>query len=185
MTFEAYLKKLKLLYAQQERSLVLQRGASATALQQVEKKLGSKLDPGLKAAWKCANGNSTSDYNVVFARHGFLTGYQFLSTKKALAERAGMQRRAPQYSGYVEETKRDTRIQDQWFAPGWLPFASFGGATLLLIQDHSPTKKGKVGQIIAFTHDPDEISYVAKDFATFLKLSMRAIAADPLESLAE
>jgi hypothetical protein len=37
--------------------------------------------------------------------------------------------------------------------------------------------------VIAFTHDPDEITYVAPDFPTFLQESLRSIDADPEEFL--
>ena len=90
---------------------------------------------------------------------------------------------APQYEGYVEEKPRDQRIRPGWFHDGWLPFAGFGGGILLLIQDYSPTEEGNIGQIIAFTHDPDEISYVAPDFQTFLHHSLSSIKEDPEEFL--
>ena len=61
--------------------------------------------------------------------------------------------------------------------------SGFGGGILLLIQDYYPTEEGNIGQIIAFTHDPDEISYVAPDFQTFLHHSLSSIKEDPEEFL--
>jgi cell wall assembly regulator SMI1 len=44
--------------------------------------------------------------------------------------------------------------------------------------DMSPAAKGSKGQVIAFTHDPDEISWVSKSFADFLAASLKAFKAD-------
>jgi cell wall assembly regulator SMI1 len=120
---------------------------------------------------------------MAVSRPGFLTGYDFLPLVAALGERDGLRRRAPNYEGYVETGARDRRIRPGWFHDGWPPFAGFGGGTLLLIQDYSPAAPGNVGQIIAFAHDPDEISYVATDFQNFLRASLPSINRDPQEFL--
>ena len=143
--------------------------------------MGFPLERGLRDAWLTADG---SEHQVrMFSRPGFLTGYDFLSLASALKERDSMRSIAPQYEGYVEERPRDQRIRPGWFYDGWLPFAGFGGGILLLIQDYSPAEEGNTGQIIAFTHDPDEISYVAPDFQTFLHHSLSSIKEDPEEFL--
>ena len=57
-----------------------------------------------------------------------------------------------------------------------------------MIQDYSPSETGRAGQIIAYTHDPDEIDYVAPDLRTFLRLSLKSIkedAEDFLEAVLE
>lgn len=181
VTFADYLQALRRVYADHEAGLSLNQPNTAGALIEAETRLGFALDPGLREAWRIADGSE--DEVRVFLRPGFLTGYDFLSLASAEEARAGMERRSPQYLGYVEETPRDRRIRDGWFHGGWAPFATFGGGSLLLIQDHSPAEDGVVGQIIAFTHDPDEISYVAPDFPTFLRLSLKGVQEDPEEFL--
>lgn len=118
-----------------------------------------------------------------FARPGFLTPYGFLSAASTLRFREVMRKRAPGYVGYVEPKPRDTRIMPTWYSDGWLPFADFGGGSLLLILDSSPASRGVPGQIIAYTHDPDEISYVAQSFDRFLSDSLKAAQRDPDEFL--
>ncbi|MGH6616763.1 SMI1/KNR4 family protein [Sphingomonas sp.] len=181
VTFADYIEELRSVYADHDAGLALHGPNTESALVEAEARLGFPLDLGLREAWRIADG---SEHEVrVFLRPGFLTGYDFLSLASAEAALAGMERRSPQYLGYVEETPRDRRIRDGWFHSGWLPFAAFGGNSLLLIQDHSPADGGTVGQIIAFTHDPDEITYVAPDFQTYLQLSLEAVWDDPEEFL--
>jgi cell wall assembly regulator SMI1 len=181
VTFADYIEELRGVYADHDAGLALHGPNTENALAEAEARLGFSLDPGLYEAWRIADGSD--DEVRVFLRPGSLTGYDFLSLTSAEAARAGMERRSRQYLGYVEEAPRDQRIRDGWFHRGWVPFAAFGGGTLLLMQDYSPADGGKAGQIIAFTHDPDEISYVAPDFRTFLQLSLDAVQEDPEEFL--
>ncbi len=183
MTFTAYLRAIQRLYAGADRRLVLSRPASETKLSALEKQLGAKLPAALRSAWRAADGGP--DYTPVFARPGFLTGYDFLPVAGARDAHAGFRRRAPQYEGYEPPKKRDRRIRPGWFEPGWVPFGAFGGATLVLMVDLSPSAKGVKGQVIAFTHDPDEITWVAPSFADFLARSAKAFAKDSDELLEE
>lgn len=138
------------------------------------------LQPGLRAAWKAADGSGTAS---LFIRSGYLTTYAFLPLADALEERESRRRIAPNYEGYENPEPRDPRIRPGWFQEGWVLFASFAEGTALLMADHSPAEGGQVGQVIAYTHDPDEISYVAPDWPTFLQLSLQEITADPEEFL--
>ncbi|WP_052216249.1 SMI1/KNR4 family protein [Sphingomonas sp. ERG5] len=179
--FAGYIEELRHVYADHDLRFCLSEPNTESVLAGAEARLGFALDPGLREAWKIADGG---EHEVrVFLRPGFLTGYDFLSLASAEEARARMERRSAQYIDYVEETVRDHRIRDGWFHGGWVPFAAFGGSSLMLIQDHSPAEAGKVGQVIAFTHDPDEITYVAPDFETFLQLSLEAVRDDPEEFL--
>jgi cell wall assembly regulator SMI1 len=146
-------------------------------LDSLEEQCGVHLPTELRAAWTAANGADA----IIFARPGYLTGYNFLSVAEALEERESMKDRAPGYVGYIEPKPRDSRIRAGWFQPGWLPFGNFGGGTLLLILDLAPAESGSMGQVIAFTHDPDRIDYVAPTFERFLGASLAAIEADPGE----
>lgn len=181
MDFAQYLVRLEAIYNEHDVPWSTQAGASESALAAAERKLGFALDPGLRAAWR--SGDGSADEVSLFVRPDFLTSYEFLPLEAALAAREGMCKRAKQYVGYADPQPRDPRIQAGWFHEGWLPFASFGGASLLLIQDYAPAPGGEVGQIIAYVHDPDEIAYVATDFADLLTRSLRDIQADPEEFL--
>ena len=181
MLFSEYIEELRKIYKKYDVPCDVARGCVESSLKEAETLLGFPLDRGLRDAWQLADG---SEHGVrVFSRPGFLTGYDFLSLTSALEERENMREIAPQYEGYVEKKPRDQRIRPGWFHEGWLPFATFGGGTLLQIQDYFPTEKGNIGQIIAFTHDPDEISYVAPDFQALLSQSSSWIQENPEEFL--
>lgn len=144
--------------------------ASLTAANAV---LGFVLDPVRKVTWQSANDGD--EWQTVFAR----PGYAFLSLEAALRERVGMACRAPQYDDYAQEKYRDSRICSGWYQAGWRPFVAYSAPDMLLIADHSPTARGQCGQIIAFSHDPDTISYVCTDFATLLEQSLATIRQNP------
>lgn len=175
MQFKDYLAQLTALYVQAEVNLQLQAPASPEEIAALESSYGYRLPVELKNAWLHGNGGATDQH--LFARPGYLTGFDFLSIDDALKERAGMLRRSPQYANYRYEqgSPRDARISPGWYEPGWLPFAKYGGATLLLILDFSPTTQGQAGQIITFTHDPDCIDYVAPSFDVFLRDSLNML----------
>ena len=164
MEFPAFVSALKAFYQDNDQPLRLKPKTTEADIAAAEQELGFEIDPALKAAWLAANGGPS--YKPVFARQGYLTGYDFLPLQDALKQWRGLRTRAPRYAGYGQPTPRDPRIQDGWFQEGWLPFAGFSAPTLMLMLDHTPTAQGRPGQIIAFTHDPDSIDYVCVDFPT-------------------
>ena len=113
-----------------------------------------------------------------------LEPYTLLSLAGALDTHESFRGIACNYDGYEDPKPRDTRIRHGWFLEGWLPFADFGGGTLMLMANHAPSETGDIGQVIAFTYDPDEITYVARDFVAFLGLSLQTITEQPEEFLA-
>ena len=177
MHFDNYIRKLITLYEDSGVDLQLNAPASKEAVQALEKQSGFELPAGLRSAWLATNG--IGDYTTVFARPGFLTGYDFLSITNALHEREGLQKRSSQYLEYIEPEPRNPKIQPGWYQNGWLPFAGFGGGSLLLMIDFSPASTGTSGQIISFTHDPDQIEFVSSSFEGFLTASLNAIGDDP------
>ncbi len=177
MKFPDYIAKLSALYSEQGGRLHLKRGAGAATLDAAERRLGFPLAAELRGVWQFANGGR--DWETVFSRPGFLTGYSLFSVAQALQERAGMAARCPRYASYDEPRPRDPRIRPGWFHDGWLPFAGFGGASLLLIQDYTPAAPGQPGQIIAFSHDPDRIDHVAPSLAALLRPSLQNIRRYP------
>lgn len=183
MNFPDYLDRLRAVCDAHGHTLNLNQGAAESRVEAVEAELGFLIAADVRQAWLLANG---AERDVpVFMRPGYLTAYDFLTLEKAISGRARMADRAPRYAGYDEPEPRDKRIKEGWFHQGWLPFASFGGATLLLMVDHSPSEAGTPGQIIAFTHDPDQITWVAPSFAALLVGSIAEIQADPEEFLGE
>lgn len=181
MKFPAYLQKLGALYASRDLALKLGKPAATKTLERLEKTYGFSLPAEVRSAFLVTDG--VPGARPFFARPGFLTPYGFLSVAGSLKAREDMRKRAPQYRDYVQPTPRDARINPAWFCEGWLPFADFGGGSSLLILDCAPERKGNVGQIIAYSHDPDELAYVAKWFELFLSASLKAAQSDPDEFL--
>lgn len=183
MQFPDFTSALAALYRANGQSLQLNAGASEAAIAQAEAELGFAICPALKSAWLHADGGER--WQTVFARTGYLTGYDFLSLREAMKQWRGMKARAPRYAGYVQPSMRDARLRDGWFQQGWLPFAGFSAPTMMLLVDHTPAAGGTPGQIIAFTHDPDAMTLVGPDFSTLLRDSLAQIEAEPDDLLPE
>ncbi len=66
----------------------------------------------------------------------------------------------------------DDRITNKADNLKWLHFSDCmnNGGTSQLFIDFSPSKKGKVGQIVRFLHDPDEFAVIADSFEDYLKM---------------
>lgn len=167
MTFDEYLRVLTALHIELNLALTIRAPASMAELKHLEQVWGHQLPDELRTAWLTTDGCD----QTFFVRPGYLTGYAFLSVAEALQAREGFKARAPRYVEWVEHAPRDRRIKSGWFHPGWLPFASFFGSLVLLV-DTAPAASGTVGQIIAFTHDPDQMTYVAPSFGALLEASL-------------
>jgi cell wall assembly regulator SMI1 len=179
MNVEQYFAEVLSLARECGTALQLMPGVGEDTLVAAERVLGFRVEAAMRQAWLAHDGGREGQ--SAFAWPGFLTGYSFLSLRQALDVRRKIKQRSSNYAGYVQPSCRDKRILDGWYQPGWLPFASFGGTALLLMQDYSPAAKGQAGQIIAFTHDPDSIDYVAPSLQLFLACSFGALRADPEE----
>jgi len=177
---DGFLTAIRKVYDQEGAELVAHRGASDEAIDAYKRAVAQSPSSTLLALWKAADGIDST----LLCRPGFFTGYELLSLQGSLRCRAAMEQRAPRYGDYQgpeSRLPRDQRIRADWYHVGWLPFASFGGSTLLLIEDHSPSKEGRLGQIIGFVHDPDEMVYVAESLPELLELSVAHIRSEPDE----
>ena len=84
------------------------------------------------------------------------------------------------YADYInreyEEVEIDNRItSDASQLHNWLHFSDCmnNGGTSQLFIDFSPSATGKVGQIVRFLHDPDEMVVIADSFDDYLKMLMK------------
>ena len=84
------------------------------------------------------------------------------------------------YAGYInreyEEVEIDNRItSDASQLHNWLHFSDCmnNGGTSQLFIDFSPSAIGKVGQVVRFLHDPDEMVVIADSFDDYLKMLMK------------
>ena len=64
------------------------------------------------------------------------------------------------FSAQDIERLSDGRIKPYLFNKRWFPFAEYCDSCYLML-DMNPGDDGKVGQIICYIHDPDEVVYVA------------------------
>jgi len=183
MDFVRFIEVMQGVYADAGATLELNAPATEQQIAAAEHELGFAIDPALKAAWRVANG--APSWTPLFARPDFYTGFDFLSIEEALRQRRNMRERAPRYAGYDEEQPRDARLREGWFQDGWLPFAGFSAPVMMLISDASPAASGRSGQVIAFVHDPDQMTFVSQDFPNLLAVSATQIAAEPQEYIEE
>ena len=179
MDVKTYLQALSALYANVNQTFALNHGLFNSALDEAEKQLGFTLAPPLRELWRYANGGN--EWSTVFARKDYFCRYDFLSLASSLKYRDRMQKQAQHYVGYHEPEVRDPKIQSGWYQEGWLPFAQFGGGTLLLIADHSPSALGQMGQVIAYTHDPDMMDFICPNLSQFFEQSLAQISLYPDE----
>ncbi|WP_314288402.1 SMI1/KNR4 family protein [Capnocytophaga sputigena] len=84
------------------------------------------------------------------------------------------------YADYInreyEEVEIDNRItSDASQLHNWLHFSDCmnNGGTSQLFIDFSPSATGKLGQVVRFLHDPDEIVVIADSFDDYLKMLMK------------
>ena len=59
------------------------------------------------------------------------------------------------------EKLKDSRIKPYLFNKRWIPFAQYCDSCYLML-DFNPDKDGKLGQVICYIHDPDEVVYAAE-----------------------
>lgn len=178
MKISEYLVGVKNIYAKQGRTFALNMPAPAASIGSKEGRLGQDLPSELKELWSLANGGAYGD--PVFAVPNSNIPYDLLSVGDCVEQHDSLSRRAHQYEGYKDPQPRDPRIAKGWFSEGWFPFGDFAG--LLLILDYSPSSSGTRGQVISFSHDPDEMEFVASSFREFLvkSLGQLAVCADEL-----
>lgn len=65
------------------------------------------------------------------------------------------------FSAQDIERLSDSRIKPYLFNKRWFPFAEYCDSCYLML-DMNPGDDGKVGQIICYIHDPDEVVYVSE-----------------------
>jgi cell wall assembly regulator SMI1 len=157
--------------------------ASTKDLATLEGALGP-IDAGLAALWRITQGSSDADPQPMFQRPGFLDALDLLAPWQARHQAKNMRNRAQRMWDLAGPASTDERLTGRWWEPGWLPFASFHGDIVLLV-DAAPGPKGQAGQVIAFVHDPDQMQWIAPSFADYLQASADSIDADRQEFLLE
>ncbi len=103
--------------------------------------------------------------------HGLCLGMEFMEIEEIIRE----------YSQFPEYHIPDAvninsfvkgKIKEDYFNPNWLPFAHDLGGNFIGF-DFSSGCNGKMGQIINFGRDEEDLYVIADDFDEFLKLVLR------------
>jgi hypothetical protein len=77
---------------------------------------------------------------------------------------------------YIDRDYDDVAVDEKIISDSkvvkWLHFSdcSNNGGTSQLYIDFSPSPKGTIGQIVRYTHDPDELQVIAESFDAYLKM---------------
>lgn len=179
MTSEQYLQHLQAVYAEYHLPFERKRSATEADLAELTTALGP-LDPALAALWRMTEGGE--DEQPMFQRPGFVDALEFLTPRQALAQARSMAKRAQRMWDLAGPASTDKRLTGHWWHAGWLPFASFYGDIVLLVDRH-PGAEGTAGQVIAYVHDPDEMQWIAPSFEAYLQAAADSIDQDREEFL--
>ncbi|WP_120967542.1 SMI1/KNR4 family protein [Comamonas sp. lk] len=181
MTAEQYLTHLHAVYEQFQLPFQRMPPASEADLATLADVLGP-LDTQLTALWRITRGSSTDSDQPMFQRPGFVDALDFLTPQRSIAQAQAMEKRAQRMWDLAGPASDDRRLTGRWWHTGWQPFASFYGDIVLLI-DHHPGPEGTVGQVIAYVHDPDHISWIAPSFGAYLQAAADSMDQDREEFL--
>lgn len=176
MTPEQYLVHLRAVYQALELPLTLMPAATEQELSTLAQALGP-IDAHLAALWRITQGSDPNNAQPMFQRPGFVDKLDFLTPAQALKQAQSMQKRAQRMWDLAGPASEDERLTDRWWQTGWLPFASFYGDIVLLL-DHRPGPLGRAGQVIAFVHDPDQMHWIAPSLPEFFQASAHSIDQD-------
>ncbi len=144
------------------------KGATDEEIEAFEKHFNIILPDNLKTIYKYKNGSGLMPLFLPNDEHKRQFWYDLIPLEKIIEKKGYFQARdalLTEFDDYFSESDiedmKDDRIKPYLFNTKWIPFAYGSGIYLML--DFDPADKGKMGQIICYIHDPDEIIYVAED----------------------
>jgi cell wall assembly regulator SMI1 len=145
-------RRIRSWYEKNGKSLALPEGAGSAAIKERESALKLKLPADLKKSYLLHNGSQE--------RGVFPYAYYLLSTSEIIREwlswRDGVE------SGQFDRLNPSPRgSMKKWWNPKWIPFTANGSGDHDCV-DMDPTKRGKVGQVIRFSHETGP-GYVAAE----------------------
>ena len=155
-------------------------GASEEEIQEFEKKLGTSLPDALKEVYRYKNGSKflavlpcvIDQREMAFS---LMSLQEIEDGKRYFQNRDSLLTEFPDYfSSQDVEEMRDSRVKPYLFNKKWLPFAEYCDSCYLML-GFNPDQEGQEGQIICYSHAPDEIIYVAKSFTELIEGIMEVI----------
>lgn len=124
---------------------------------------------------KYSNGTNTNETDIYFFQSDVEDGkypYYLINSSEMIEAKDDAKK---YYSDFIERDLEDIEIDDKITNDinnvKWLLFSNCmnNGGTSQLFIDFTPSKNGKVGQIIRYLHDPDSIVVIADSFDEFLE----------------
>ena len=149
-------------------------GASEEEISAFEEKFGITLPEDVKELYRYKNGSKyLSILPCVIDEKEMAFNLMSLDAiekaKNYFQNRDALLTEFPEYftSEDIEKMK-DSRIKAYLFNKKWIPFAEYCDSCFLML-DFDPDKEGKVGQIICYIHDPDEVIYAAESLTELIE----------------
>ena len=148
-------------------------GASESEFEDFEKTFGIKLPEDFKELYSYKNGSGyfellQCDIDGREIDFTLFSLEEMKNVKSYFQDRDALLTDYPEYfTDDVIEQMRDSRIKPYLFHKDWFAFATYLNCGYLMI-DFDPDKEGKVGQVIFYIHDPDEIIYTASSIAELI-----------------
>ena len=143
-------------------------GADRSRVQDAERLAGIALDEEARALFETMNGSARAQCVIVTTDE--MTACGLLSLDDAigfLPPPTTIPWTTPfHFKGRV--VKPDPRVQPCLSHPKWFPIAETNGGSTLVFFDGAPAPAGRLGQIIAYQHDPDAVYWIAPSVSAFL-----------------
>ena len=155
-------------------------GASEEEISAFEEKFGITLPEDVKELYRYKNGSKylsilpcvIDERDMAFC---LMSLQDVEHTKKYFQNRdALLTEFSKHFTSEDIEKMKDSRIKPYLFNKKWIPFAEYCDSCFLML-DFDPDKEGKVGQIICYIHDPDEVIYVAESLTKLIEGIMEEI----------
>ena len=155
-------------------------GASEEEISAFEEKFDITLPEDVKELYRYKNGSKylsilpcvIDERDMAFC---LMSLQDVEHTKKYFQNRDALLTDFPEHftSEDIEKMK-DSRIKPYLFNKKWIPFAEYCDSCFMML-DFDPDKEGKVGQIICYIHDPDEVIYAAESLTELIEGIMEEI----------
>ncbi len=155
----------------------LRKGASPEALGKVEQALGLSLPEGFEESYRRHDGQQEGAEPLVPPGASGEDGYRLLPLRELLAEWRRWQELTDRGEFRGMKSGPDRGVRDDWWNPGWVPFADNGYGDLLCV-DTAPAPGGRAGQIITMNHESTKRELLAPDFVHWLADVAAALKGD-------
>ena len=154
------------------------QGVTEEELNAFENQFQIRLPEDFKTVYRYKNGSGYM--SLIWPQRGFYRGYRLLSLQEMSEIKSYFQNENHEMTKFLDviDEKQlqqlDERIKPYLICKRWFPFAEYAGSLYLML-DYDPSKKGEIGQIICYVHDPDFIYYIAPNITETLKLTETVI----------